>query len=168
METSTDLSPAPLTRTHKPTTPRWLRRLLEFIPIYVVLVPLAVITLLPLVYMFSQALTPESDVYNWPVRYLPENPTFENFIRLWEFPNLPIVRWLINSFFVSTMVTILILFIDSLTAYGFARLEFPGRNVLFVLILLTIMIPGQVTLIPTFLIMRDLGWLDTYNALDLA
>jgi multiple sugar transport system permease protein len=145
--------------------PRWMRRTLELLPTYLVLLPLAILTLIPLIYMFSQALTPEAEVYRWPVRYLPENPSLENFQNLMRYPNLPIMRWLFNSFFVSTAVTILVVLIDSLTAYGFARLEFPGREFLFIMVLTTIMIPGQVTLIPTFLIMRDLGWLDSYNAL---
>jgi multiple sugar transport system permease protein len=145
--------------------PKWMRRTLELLPTYLVLLPLAILTLIPLIYMFSQALTPEAEVYRWPVRYLPENPSLENFQNLMRYPNLPIMRWLFNSFFVSTAVTILVVLIDSLTAYGFARLEFPGREFLFIMVLTTIMIPGQVTLIPTFLIMRDLGWLDSYNAL---
>jgi multiple sugar transport system permease protein len=165
MHTSEELSTTPLSRPYAPARPLWQRRLLQWIPIYLVLVPLTIITLLPLVYMFSQAFTPESEVYDWPVRYLPRHPTLENFRNLLNFPNLPILRWLGNSFFVSTAVTLLVVFIDSLTAYGFARLQFPGRDTLFVLLLTTIMIPGQVTLIPTFLIMRDLHWLDTYHAL---
>ncbi len=155
----------PLKRNISKPIPRRLRRFLELLPAYIILIPLALVTIMPLVYMFSQSLTPESEVYVWPIRFIPENPTINNFYRLATWPNLPIMRWFFNSFFVSTSVTILILFINSLTAYGFARLEFPGRDFLFVLVLTTIMIPGEVTLIPTFLIMRDLGWLDTYHAL---
>src|SRR5690606_18097385 len=69
------------------------------------------------------------------------------------------------SVVVSTTVTLLSLFISSLTAYGFSRLEFPGRNFIFVSILFALMVPGEVTLIPVFLLVRNFGWLDTYNAL---
>ncbi len=145
--------------------PRWLRRALQILPLYAVLVPAAIATLVPIAYMYSLAFTPEAQTLRWPIRYIPENPTLDNFRRLlfeWE---LPVLRWLFNSVFVSTSVTLLVLFIASLTAYAFARLEFPGREPLFIAVLTTMMIPGQVTLIPTFIIMRELGWLDTYHAL---
>ena len=74
-------------------------------------------------------------------------------------------RWCLNSLVVSLGATAVGLFISSLAAYGFARLEFPGRAVLFIALLFTIMVPGQVTLIPVFLLVRSLGWLDTYHAL---
>ena len=131
----------------------------------ILLIPLAVITFMPLVYMFSQAFTPEAEVRNWPVEYIPRNPTLDSFTLLVTWPNLPILRWMLNSFIVSTSVTALVLIINSLTAYAFSRLVFPGRDFLFILVLGTLMIPGEVTLIPTFIIMRNLEWLDTYNAL---
>ena len=131
----------------------------------ILLIPLAVITFMPLVYMFSQAFTPEAEVRNWPVEYIPRNPTLDSFTLLVTWPNLPILRWMLNSFIVSTSVTALVLVINSLTAYAFSRLVFPGRDFLFILVLGTLMIPGEVTLIPTFIIMRNLEWLDTYNAL---
>ena len=72
---------------------------------------------------------------------------------------------MLNSFIVSISVTTLVLVINSMTAYAFSRLEFPGRDTLFICVLTTLMIPGEVTLIPTFVIMRQLKWLDTYHAL---
>src|SRR5512140_3666679 len=145
-------------------TPRWLLRARAWLPIYALILPAVVLTLIPILYMYSTAFTPESEVLRWPIRYIPEHPTLDSFQRLLTNPDLLIGRWLFNSFFVSTAATMLVLFIDSLTAYAFARLQFPGRDALFILVLTTMMIPGQVTLIPTFLIMRDLHWLDTYNA----
>lgn len=165
MQTTDKMSTSVIKPTGASTRPRWVRRLLEIAPLYIVLVPLTIITLVPIVYMFSLAFTPEADVLRWPIRYIPENPTLINFQRLMSNPDLPILRWLFNSFFVSTTVTLLVLFTNSLTAYAFARLEFPGREVIFLIILTTMMIPGQVTMIPTFLIMRELRWLDTYHAL---
>ena len=145
--------------------PRWFRHAAHLLPLYAVLLPAAVLTLIPTVHMYSLAFTPEAETLRWPIRYIPDHPTLDNFQRLVSNPDLPILRWLFNSFFISTSVTVLVLFIDSLTAYAFARLEFPGREVLFIAVLTTMMIPGQVTLIPMFLIMRELHWLDTYNAL---
>lgn len=152
-------------RSRARATPRWLREVTRIAPLYAALLPAVVLTLIPIAYMYSLAFTPEADTLRWPIRYIPERPTLDNFVRLMTDPDLPILRWLFNSFFVSTAVTLLVLFIDSLTAYAFARLEFPGRELLFIAVLTTMMIPGQVTLIPTFLIMRDLRWLDSYNAL---
>lgn len=149
--------------------PFWKRQTvqhrLDQVLILILMLPLAVITIMPLVYMFSQAFTPEAEVRNWPVEYIPRNPTLDSFQLLLSWPNLPIMRWMLNSFIVSTSVTVLVLIINSMTAYAFSRLEFPGRDVLFICVLATLMIPGEVTLIPTFVIMRQLEWLDTYNAL---
>ncbi len=142
-----------------------VRNRVDSVIILILLIPLAFITFMPLVYMFSQAFTPEAEVRNWPVEYIPRNPTLDSFRLLVTWPNLPIMRWMLNSFIVSISVTALVLIINSLTAYAFSRLEFPGRDFLFILVLGTLMIPGEVTLIPTFIIMRNLEWLDTYNAL---
>ena len=94
--------------------------------ILILLIPVAIATILPLVYMFSQAFTPEDQVRNWPVEYIPREPTLDSFKLLVTWPNLPIMRWMLNSFIVSTSVTALVLTINSLTAYAFGRLEFPG------------------------------------------
>ncbi len=133
--------------------------------ILLLLIPLAIITFMPLLYMLSQAFTPEAEARNWPVEYIPRSPALDSFKLLVTWPNLPIMRWMLISFIVSTSVTALVLVINSLTAYAFSRLEFPGRDFLFIFVLGTLMIPGEVTLIPTFVIMRNLEWLDTYNAL---
>ncbi|ACZ41350.1 binding-protein-dependent transport systems inner membrane component [Thermobaculum terrenum ATCC BAA-798] len=138
---------------------------LELVITYVYLIALGIITLAPIAYMVSQAFTPEADQNQWPVRWLPEHPTVNNFQRLLADPTLPVLRWLFNSFFVSTSVMLLTLLLCSLAAYAFARLEFPGRDVIFFIILISLMIPGAVTFIPVFLLMRDLKFLDTYNAL---
>jgi multiple sugar transport system permease protein len=74
-------------------------------------------------------------------------------------------RWYFNSFFVAFATTGIVLLVSSLAAYAYARLEFPGRDRLFYALLATLMIPGAVTFIPVFLMLRDLRWLDTYMAL---
>jgi multiple sugar transport system permease protein len=78
---------------------------------------------------------------------------------------LPIGRWFFNSVLVSTVGTTAVLFISSLSAYGYGRLEFPGRDIIFFLLLISLMIPGAVTFIPNFLLLRDLKFLDTYHAI---
>jgi ABC-type glycerol-3-phosphate transport system permease component len=126
----------------------------------------ALLTLGPLVYLFTRAFMPESQQLTWPVQWIPRPPTITNFQKILSDPTLPVFRWLINSLFVATSVTALVLFICSLTAYAYARLEFPGRNVIFFLLLTSLMVPGAVTFIPNFLLMRNLHWLDSYNGLS--
>ena len=133
--------------------------------LYTGLVLGALLTLMPIVYMFSRAISPEAEQMVWPIRWIPANPTIGNFQRIMSDPTLPVFRWLINSLLVATAVTALVLFICSLTAYAYARLQFPGRDAIFFLLLTSLMVPGAVTFIPNFMMMRDLGWLDSYNGL---
>lgn len=133
--------------------------------LYLALIFGAAVTLMPIAYMFSQAFTPESQTMRWPIRWIPETPTIANFQRIFSDPTLPVFRWLTNSIFVASSVTALVLFICSLTAYAYARLEFPGRDAIFFLLLISLMVPGAVTFIPNFILMRNLGWLNNYNGL---
>ncbi len=133
--------------------------------LYIGLLFLTLLTVMPIAYMYSQAFSPESETMVWPIRWIPQHPTIDNFHRILVDPTLPVFRWLLNSFFVATLVTALVLFICSLTAYAYARLEFPGRDVIFFVLITSLMIPGAVTFIPNFLLMRNLGWLDSYNGL---
>lgn len=133
--------------------------------LYAALVIGTILTVMPIVYMYTRAFLPEADQMAWPIQWIPRNPTIDNFRRILTDPTLPVFRWLINSVFVATAVTALVLFICSLTAYAYARLQFPGREAIFFLLLTSLMVPGAVTFIPNFLLMRNLGWLDSYNAL---
>lgn len=121
----------------------------------------------PIWWMISQSLTPERDVFVWPLRVFPDHPTIENYIHVFARPDLPIARWYINSIFVAITTTILVVLVTSMAGYAYARLEFPGRDILFFALLTTMMIPGAVTMIPVFIIMRTLHMLDTYWALTL-
>jgi multiple sugar transport system permease protein len=154
---------ATLTRQLK--NPRRFNVSIGTVLLYVGLVFGAIVALAPIVYMFSRAFMPESEQMVWPIRWFPRTPTIENFQRILNDPTLPVFRWLLNSFFVATSVTALVLTICSLTAYAYARLEFPGRDVIFFLLLTSLMVPGAVTFIPNFLLMRNFGWLDSYNGL---
>lgn len=78
---------------------------------------------------------------------------------------LPVARWFTNSVLVAALGTLIILFLSSLSGYAFARLEFPGRSLIFSILIVSLMIPGAVTLIPSFLLLRDLNMLDTYHAI---
>jgi multiple sugar transport system permease protein len=135
------------------------------IALWIVLGVFAIVILMPIAYMVSQAFTPEQDTLAWPISYIPAHPTLDNFRRVFDDPTLPVFRWFINSMAVSTSVTALVLLISSLSAYAFARLEFPGRDIIFFSLLTSLMVPGAVTFIPNFLLLRNLNFLDSYNAL---
>ncbi len=122
---------------------------------------------LPIWWMVSQSLTPEADIFVWPLRLVPDHPTIDNYFRVLARPDLPMARWFMNSVFVSLATTLLVVLVASMAAYAYARLEFPGRDIIFFALLTTMMIPGAVTMIPVFLIMRQLHILDTYWALIL-
>jgi multiple sugar transport system permease protein len=147
------------------TTRRRLRPRLSQLALYLVLLALAIVIVLPIAYMVSQAFTPEQDTQVWPIKYIPDHPTLNNFARVFNDPTLPVFRWFLNSMFASLSITALVLLLSSLAAYAFARLEFPFRDVIFFVLLTSLMVPGAVTLIPVFLLLRNLNFLDSPNAL---
>lgn len=119
----------------------------------------------PLLWVVSQSFMSNAEIFDWPPRLIPRHPTLENYSSVFTRQDLQLGRWFINSVFVSSAITILVLAVADMAAYAFARLRFPGRDIIFYVALATLMIPGQVTLIPIFLLMRDLKFLDTYHAL---
>ena len=151
-----------------PSAPRKLPRLKISgltIVLWITLGLFALLLIAPVIHMAAMAFSPEQDQLLYPPRYLPLNPTLGNFEHIFADKTLPIVRWFGNSVLVAGVTTALILFLSSMSAYAFARLEFPGRDQLFFVLLISLMIPGAVTLIPSFLLLRDLKWLDTHNAI---
>jgi len=130
---------------------------------YLALALLAAIALTPFVWMVSTSLKNVDEVFLFPPKWIPDQLLWKNFTSLWD--DFPMTRWLFNSIFVTFAVVIGRLFICSLAAYSFARLRFRWRDTLFYIYLATMMIPGEVLLVPNFVLMRDLGWLNTYWAL---
>jgi multiple sugar transport system permease protein len=141
------------------------RNLLSRLGLHAFLMILAVLVGFPIYWSFIVSITPNEQVFRWPLQLFPDMPTWEHYRQVLTRQDLQLPRWFLNSVVVSTVITVLSLFVSSLTAYGFSRLEFPGRDFLFVSILFALMVPGEVTLIPVFLLVRNLGWLDTYHAL---
>jgi multiple sugar transport system permease protein len=132
---------------------------------YVFLLIMALVVLFPLVITFSQSLMTNQQVNRWPPPILPATPTLDAYNTVFSQADLRLVQWLGNSIYAAAAYTVAVLIICTPAAFAFARLKFPGRNILFAILLLTVMIPSQVTLIPNFLLMRDLKFLDTFNAL---
>ena len=117
----------------------------------------------PLVWMFATSLKSFQELYVWPPQLLPATPLWANYAYAWTF--VPFERFFVNSVVVSVTVTLGELVTSSLAGYVFARMRFPGRDRLFLLYLATLMIPGQVLIVPLYVVIRSLGWLDTYAAL---
>jgi multiple sugar transport system permease protein len=139
-----------------------LQRITDLIT-YVILTAFSGVMVLPFIWMVSSSLKNLDEVSQIPIRWIPETFRFSNYMEV--FQSIPMGRFILNSFFVAISVTVLAIFVSSLAAYAFARLTFKGKNVLFLCFLTTMMIPQEVTMIPKFLIMKEFGWLDTYNAL---
>jgi multiple sugar transport system permease protein len=142
------------------------RRLPENIWLYVFLVIASLFVGFPLLVLALQSLQPNSVILSTPPRLIPETGlTQEHYQTLFSRDDLMLDRWLLNSAYVASVTTLLVVVIASPAAYAFARLQFPGQKVLFYILLATVMVPTQMTYIPNFLLMRDLKFLDTYNAL---
>lgn len=130
---------------------------------HVVIYTLALITLAPFIWMILTSLKDMSEIFVYPPQWLPTEYRFDNYIKAFE--AAPFGRYYFNSIFVAVTVTLGQLITCSMAAFAFARLKFPGRNILFYLFLGTMMIPYNVTMIPSFLVLYWLGWIDTYYAL---
>ena len=135
------------------------------IPAYIYLLILSLLILAPLVIIFSQSLMGNQEINRWPPKLFTLTPDFSNYVNMFTRQDLKLARWLVNSLFAASAYTLAVFAICAPAAYAFARLRFPGNNVLFFLLLATVMVPSQVTLIPNFLLMRDLHFIDTFNAL---
>ncbi|WP_222851015.1 carbohydrate ABC transporter permease [Phytoactinopolyspora mesophila] len=138
---------------------RWLGRPLY----YATLIAGAAVMIIPFLWMVSTSFKRESDVFTYPPEWIPDPIRPENYPD--ALTAAPFGRYLANSLFVSVTDTVLSLLICAMAGYAFARLRFRFRNTIFIVVLATMMVPFHVELIPTFVLMRWLGWVDTYQAI---
>ena len=131
--------------------------------LHVVLILGALTMIVPFLWMVGTSLKDYSQVFNLPPNWIPDPVMWSNYPD--SFNALPFGRAYWNSFYIAAIVVTSQLLTCSMAGYAFARINFPFRETIFILFLATLMIPHQVTIIPTYLIMRDLGWLDTHFAL---
>lgn len=131
----------------------------------IIIVFLAVLNLFPLYWLFSSSLKNSSAVVKMPPDWFPKTPTFDNFIDI--FKNEPALRWTFNSIFVAIVTTVLVVIVSSMAAYAFAKLEFKGRDLMFYILVASLMIPKEIFIVPLFKIIQTFGWMDTYKALIL-
>jgi multiple sugar transport system permease protein len=142
-----------------------LKKSRRSILLWLIFLPLVFVIFVPVLYMVTMAFTPEVDQFRVPIRWIPQPPTLLNFRKIFADPLMPLGRWFLNSLFVASVGSVIIMFVSSLSGYAFARLEFPGKNMLFSLLIFSLMIPAAITLIPAFLLLRDLKLLNTYHAI---
>ncbi|PTQ55861.1 MAG: Glycerol-3-phosphate ABC transporter, permease protein UgpE [Candidatus Carbobacillus altaicus] len=140
-----------------------MRPLTEMVPAYLILTIVALFILFPFFYTVSTSFMSSQEMLTYPPHWLPENPTLENYVNALK--AAPLMRFVLNSFIVSSAVTVGQLLTASLAAYAFVFLHFPGRGVLFLLYLSTMMIPWEVAVIPNYLTIMQLEWGDTYQGL---
>ena len=130
---------------------------LSKIGFYLVLILFSLFFILPLLWMVVTAFKPFEEWLN--PNWIPVNPTLENFTSIFNDKSLPVVNWFFNSLLIAFLFTAAILIIDSLAGYAYARLEFPGKNLLFGLLLATLVMPGIMFLIPNYLTVARLNWI---------
>ena len=128
--------------------------------LHVILILVALSMIVPFIWMTSTSLKDFGQVFNIPPNWIPDPVVWENYPKSLE--ALPFGRAYFNSFYIAAIVVVSQLLTCSMAAYAFARINFPFRDTIFIVFLATLMIPHQVTIIPTYLIMRELGWLDTH------
>jgi multiple sugar transport system permease protein len=129
-------------------------------PLYAVAGGLSVVFLFPLFWMATTSLKTMEQAYAFPPRWIPSPIMWENYTRL--FTELPFFIFSVNSVLIAVLNTVGVVFTSALCAFGFARLRARGRDFLFIVLLSTIMLPYQVILVPTFILFKQLGWIDTF------
>lgn len=149
-----------------PATPARLRRASRRVGqavVYLLLIGGSLLFVLPLLWMITTALKPLSEVYIFPPEFIPHTFLWQNFPVAWTARNFG--RYFLNTSFITVWVLVGVLGSSTLCAFGFARLRFIGRDILFVCVLATMMLPGAVTLIPTYILFKLLAWLDSFKPL---
>ena len=143
--------------------PKIMRSVVRVLIVYVPIAALAILFTLPLLWLISSSLKPETQVFEFPPRFIPRQIRWANYPDVID--SFPFVTSARNTLAVVFGVMIGRVLTASMAAYAFARLRFPGRDALFVVVLGTLMIPYHVTLIPQYLLFRDLGWLNSFKPL---
>lgn len=143
----------------------WTRRALKTLA-YVLLIGFALIEFLPFIWALSASFKNQQEIQSslsFPPKFIPDNPTLQNYGDI--FSIVPFGTWYLNSFFVAIVTTLLTLFFASTSGYAFARIPFPGRDIVFWLIVGTMAIPSVITIIPTYILLKTIGLTDTIQGL---
>jgi len=120
---------------------------------------LSLLMLLPFIWMVSSSLKPDIEVFLFPVQWIPTNPQWQNYVRIWEI--IPLSTFFRNTITLTVVITTLQVLTSSFAAYGFSKLKWRGRDMLFLAYIGTIAVPWQAFMIPQFILMRNFGLVDT-------
>jgi ABC-type glycerol-3-phosphate transport system permease component len=148
---------------YRPRVTARVHRRLGRLGVYAFLTAGALVFLLPYLWMVSASLKPEAEVFEAGLNLVPREVRWQNYADAWR--QYPLGRWLLNTFLVASVETVSTVVTSVLAGFAFARLRFWGRDQLFYLYLGAMMVPIQVTLIPSFIIVRQLGLLNTYEGI---
>jgi len=135
--------------------------------LYLVLAAITVLMFVPTLWGLCASFKPEEEVLAEGIHFLPKDFTFENYLEVFTNRNNPVLRWFFNSLVIAVLNVVLYLFIASMAAFAFSRLKFKGRETLFVICMMSMMIPGIINVIPNYVIIEKLGLLDNYLAMVL-
>lgn len=155
----------PMQKRSRPGAFRWRQSKHAAIGIHLLLILGAVIVMIPLVWMLSTSLKPPDQVNKFPPIWIPKPFVWSNYVHALTIFPIPLWVFVKNSLFMSLAITVGTVMSNAIVAFAFARLRFPGSRVLFLIVLATMMLPGQVTMIPLFLLFSKIGWVNTYNPL---
>jgi multiple sugar transport system permease protein len=163
MAVSADRRLVPVSATSERTPMFYISAVLR----YTILTLVALLAFTPFILSFLGTFKTNVELTSFPPRVLPNEWRFDNWIRVWNFtlptvPGLVLPRWLFNSAWLAAVNVISQLFFCSLAAYAFARMRFPGRNLIFSFIIASMAIPGAITMIPGYVFFARLGWVNTY------
>jgi len=139
--------------------PRLQKSFTDFL-LYAILAVISLFMILPFVWMLSTSLKLPADIFGYPPKIIPDKATLNSYIYILQERNL--LRVLLNTIYMSSASTLFSLFFCTLGGYGFAKFDFPAKKILFALLLATLVIPGAVMMVPSFVIMRQFGWIDTF------
>jgi multiple sugar transport system permease protein len=132
---------------------------------YLFVTVLAVLFAIPFIYMLSMSLQTMDQLTDFPPTWWPRPFYWQNFTKVLSYPQRPFHIFIRNSLYYTFMATLGTLISSAIIAFGFSRIEWPGRDALFVLVLATMMLPSQVTLVPQYIIFKNLGWLNSFKPL---
>jgi len=144
----------------KPFSYRKFFRTAGLVVLQIVMTLWVITFLLPTIWMVSSAFKASTEVFAHPIVWIPEQPEWRNFVKVFDY--LPFGRFALNTFIVTGSAVLGTIISSMLVAYSFARLNWPGKNVFFGILIATMMLPDVVTLVPRFIMFRSFGWIDTF------
>ncbi|CAI6082236.1 L-arabinose transport system permease protein AraQ [Paenibacillus sp. JJ-100] len=123
----------------------------------------AIVNLFPLYWLFTSSLKNSSDVVKMPPDWWPTSITFSNYVDV--FQSQPAIRWAFNSIVVSGLATVLVIAVGAMAAYAFSKIQFKGKNVIFIIFISSLMIPKEIMIVPLFRIIQDFGMVNSYHGM---